>query len=82
MEENIHATKLGKPSFSIVDPDWLIRIKETDDSEYRYQPVPGDYLFTEELESDFMASQWIPFTLGALTSSLIWFAILLWLLKL
>ncbi|KKL61816.1 hypothetical protein LCGC14_2191550 [marine sediment metagenome] len=88
MDENIHMTKPDDQSFMIFDPDWLVKIEETDDSEYRYQPMPesalapGDYLFTEELESDFMASQWIPFALGVLASSVVWFAILLWLLRL
>ncbi len=45
-------------------------------------PEPAEGGSTIGADHDFMASDWIPFTLGALCSSIIWFIILLWLLKL
>ncbi|KKN73384.1 hypothetical protein LCGC14_0400870 [marine sediment metagenome] len=96
MDENIHMTKPGEPSFSIVDPDWLIKIKETDDSEYRLPDPPKPAVairgsapgwFTE-LYTKAMTKpgpikpEIVGFAIGALVSSIIWFAILLWLLKL
>ncbi len=56
-----------------------------DDSEYKYQPAPEPDGWPETAEGgttigadhDFMASDWIPFGLGVLCSSVIWLLILL-----
>ena len=85
MDPNNHMTKPGDLSFSIVDPDWLIKIKETDDSEYQPTPEPAPVPFDSEQPVDWdytQVGQLATFIIGALCSSIIWFALLLWLVEL
>ncbi len=88
MDPNNHMTKPGNRGFMIFDPDWLVKIKETDDSEYRTTEteLSSDdfgqvWRLSQKPKRKLTWQRWIDFAIGALISSAIWFAILIWVLR-